>query len=296
MNTILAAVDFSKFSRPVIFDAVRFSQQFEAHLYILHVVTFPRDPLYGAAVSKSGGIGTAQETAVLKQIEQLVPPTSVQWRGVIRYGDPIEKIGEFCRDSEADLVMVASHGFSGWKRMLLGSVVEHLARSLSRPLWVMRRTKSFRPETNDRPTRVLVGCDVNAPSYEVIAQAVQLATAFGAELHMAHAAEAPLNEAVLDPTSGPYGEVQQVLQDRLHQCLRGWIPADIAPPGTIKTVVLPGLPGEELLDYARSNRIDLIIVGVRPHRQVEKWLIGSTTESLLRHAPCPVITVPTAAA
>ena len=105
MNTILAAVDFSKFSRPVIFDAVRFSQQFEAHLYILHVVTFPRDPLYGAAVSKSGGIGTAQETAVLKQIEQLVPPTSVQWRGVIRYGDPIEKIGEFCRDSEADLVM-----------------------------------------------------------------------------------------------------------------------------------------------------------------------------------------------
>ena len=50
----------------------------------------------------------------------------------------------------------------------------------------------------------------------------------------------------------------------------------------------------ELTDYARRNRADLIVVGVRPQSVWRKTLIGSTTEALIRRAPCAVLTVPPA--
>ena len=78
----------------------------------------------------------------------------------------------------------------------------------------------------------------------------------------------------------------------------GWFP--VTGSGSLQTLVLPavtlaladGHPGEMLAAYASRVKADLVVVGVVPHRAMEKVLAGSTTEALLRHAPCPVMTVP----
>jgi nucleotide-binding universal stress UspA family protein len=56
--------------------------------------------------------------------------------------------------------------------------------------------------------------------------------------------------------------------------------------------VVPGIPGEVLVDFAREKGTDLVIVGVRRRGVLKKSFIGSTTEAVLRNAPCAVLTVP----
>ena len=60
----------------------------------------------------------------------------------------------------------------------------------------------------------------------------------------------------------------------------------------MSTDVIPGVPGEVLSSYAAKSGADLIVVGVRHTSTVKKALIGSTTETVLRQAPCAVLTVP----
>jgi len=104
----------------------------------------------------------------------------------------------------------------------------------------------------------------------------------------------PINEDIVDPTDAPYGEVQKILEDKLLQKLTRLVPEDDIKGCDLKPTLFHGLPGEGLCSYATENKIDLIVVGVRHRGAFEKMLIGSTTEAVLRCAPCSVLTVPPA--
>ncbi|MCF8095654.1 MAG: universal stress protein, partial [Desulfobacteraceae bacterium] len=58
-----------------------------------------------------------------------------------------------------------------------------------------------------------------------------------------------------------------------------------------ETEVLVGRPFAELTSYADENDIDLIVLGVRGHGMVENLMVGSTTDRVVRGAPCPVLSV-----
>ena len=292
MHKIVAAIDFSKYSIPVIHHAVGLSDRFHAQLFIFHAISFPRHEIYGT-VSQNRLAATGDKASrILAQIHTLMKNRSVAWEPVIRFGDPVDEVVRFTEETNADLVIAASHGISGWRRLLIGTVVERLARDLTRPLLVIRR--AHRP-TNDQRfdlKRIVVCCDLTPGAVILLENAVRLAASFNAELHLVHAVEAPLNAAIMDPTAAPYGEVQDALQQRLSDRLKNLIAGCSDATVRIQPVVLPGLPNEEILDYASKKNADLIIVGVRKRQALEKWLIGSTTETFLRHALCPIYSVP----
>jgi nucleotide-binding universal stress UspA family protein len=50
-------------------------------------------------------------------------------------------------------------------------------------------------------------------------------------------------------------------------------------------------PGEDMVDYARDNAVDLIVVGVEKRSRTQKILLGSTAQFIILKAPCPVLTV-----
>jgi nucleotide-binding universal stress UspA family protein len=99
--------------------------------------------------------------------------------------------------------------------------------------------------------------------------------------------ESPLKETVVEMASAPYQEVQRRLEEKLSLQLKNLIRTSNLMQ--TKTHLLRGVPGEELVLYARAHNTDLIIVGIdkRPGR-----IIASTAITLLRHLPCAVLTVP----
>ena len=292
MQKIVAAIDFSKYSTAVVHHAVGLSTRFDAKLFVFHAISFPRNEMYGTASNDRSISADDKASRASARIDTLMEKRNADWQQIIRFGDPVEEVARFAEETEADLVIAASHGISGWRRLLLGTVVERLARYLTRPLLVIRRARQPKIAGDLKLSRIVVSCDLTEGAATLLDYALKLATSFDAELHLVHAIEAPINASIMDPTAAPYGEVQNALQQRISDQLVTLIADRGNTAITIKPVVLPGLPYEEILEYASVHAADLIIVGVRKRQSVEKWLIGSTTEALLRHAVCPVYSVP----
>jgi len=295
LDNILCATDFSEFSSRVTDYGIRLALSFNARLYVFHAVHFPSDQLYATDALERGEKQQRLSAQASEKIRNLMTATGIQWEPVVSCGEPVEEISRFVAKKDIDMVIAASHGLSGFKRILLGTVVERLARILHRPLLVIR-SSSVPEDDARRPAaslnHILVGCDLWDDADPVLSFAMGFAGRLNADLHLLHAMEAPMDEDLVDPTQGSYGEVQNRLQDQLHRRLDRIVKDKAKNRLNIKTSVTAGLPAEALATHAERGGADLIIVGVRQRTILEKLIVGSTTEMILRHAPCPVLAIP----
>ncbi|MCP4692223.1 MAG: universal stress protein [Desulfobacterales bacterium] len=297
LTNILCAIDFSEFSKQVMHHGFGLSHRFGSRLAALHTVPASRDQLYGAPVSQWGEDKKMRSEEARKGIDQLTSQSPVPCESILAFGDPVKEIARVAGERDADLVIAASHGISGLKRLIIGTVVERLARTLPRPLLVTRTTG--RPDPSARKTgveigKIVVGCDFSASAISAVGSAAGLARKFHAELHLLHAMETPMDYGEKGADLVPYQEAQQMRRDQIIRRLSGLLPDKGPASVPLKPTVVPGIPGEALCALAREIRADLIVVGIRCQGSLEKLFIGSTTEAVLRRAPCSVLTIPSA--
>lgn len=287
---IFFAIDFTRFSHSVLNYAISLTRKFGARLYVFHSICFPKNEIYGTTEYKRADEWEDALKLSLEKIDRLMENQSIPWEPLVTHGDPVDQIVDNVKKINPDLIVAASHGLSGLRRLLAGTVVERMARTVDRPFIVVRpdRAKPLQLDIDN----ILVGCDFSFNTKALIRFAEKWCVTFKAALTLFHAIESPINEELQDPTEAPYDEVQQKLQDRLFQRLSETGKRNASNTETIKTIISQGLPGEELIHYASRNRVSLIVVGVQSHGAFEKIFIGSTTEFVLRHAPCPVLTLP----
>ena len=293
MKRVLCAIDFSEFAHSVLACAGALAQSLQGELIVFHVVHFPQDGLYStdALLERPAKTRRLQQQAI-KTIEDLMVTVSADWRARIVSGEPVDQILKEVDRGDIDLVVAASHDLSGVQRFLLGTVVERLARKLNVPLLVVRpppgspapgRCVGWSPKT------VLVGCQSKSGREPAVTVALKLAQSIQARLCVVHAMASPLDASLVEPTTAPYDQVQNRMVGLLHQRLKAQLPED----GGTELRLVPGMAGEALVDMVADRQSTLIVVGAYPRSVLGKLLFGSTTEWVLRHAPCPVLVVPT---
>lgn len=289
LQHIICAVDFSSHSEGVLQTGNLLGQAFDARLSVFHAVTASRDRFPGTTIFERGGQQAELLAAAGQRLEALAAPLG-NAETITAAGDPVETLCNYLQKWPADLAIAARRGLGGIQRVLLGSVVERMARRLSVPLLVVGPDN---PGDADRPPfrKLVAACDAVDALSPVLAAAMAVAHRFGSVLHLLHAMELPVRPEMLEPTDGPYGEVQTALQHRLRRNLAK-LSAMSAAALKVEVDILPGPAVEILPSYIRKHSADLLVVGVRPRRRLQQWLIGSTTEAALRHAPCTVLTVP----
>ena len=81
------------------------------------------------------------------------------------------------------------------------------------------------------------------------------------------------------------------IRRQLNEKLENMVPQDARNWCKPKMSLLAGNPPEELSKYAVVQNIDLLVVGVTGHGRVEKLFVGSTTDRIIRKAPCAVLSV-----
>ena len=289
---ILCAVDLSTHTGLVLRWGEWLAQTFTARLNVFHAVNpVWQDPFPGTTIFERSGRLAGVLSLARRELAAAVAPIEKIEACQVVAGDPVETLVAFSRKTAVDLVVAASHGFSGIRRVLLGTVVERLARQLEGPLLVLRVAKD-RPSAHLGFKRIVVACDSPTAPDEALGYAVAFARRCGARLFLLHAMALPVRSDMLDPTDGPYGEVQATLQQRLCQRLGTMMAAQGIDPSAVRIDLRPGTAAEILPDYIRDVQADLAVVGVRARRRLKKWIIGSTTEAALRHAPCAILTVP----
>lgn len=291
IHRILCAVDFSSFSEKVVRYGSALTERFGATLFVFHAVSFPRNLLDGSAVTARGERRKRREAEVLQKIETLMGAQPVSWKPVVAFDDPVSGIRKAVSGHRIDVILAASYGLKGIRRMLLGAVVENLARSVPRPLWVVPAhgvTSMAQPMVG----RIVVAADFSTGSRNALLLACRIALYLNARVDLLHAMVSPEDGPPPDDAAEFYDRREQKTIDRSRRDLMASIHSDYAEVIQANAVIAPGAPWECLIDHALKTGADLIVVGVRRRQRLSKLLIGSTTEQVLRRSPCPVLAVP----
>jgi nucleotide-binding universal stress UspA family protein len=135
--------------------------------------------------------------------------------------------------------------------------------------------------------RILVPTDFSPPSEAALAYARELAHRFDAALHLIHIAENPFLRAVVNDRRVLEDATVRWLQDRLTDAER--------QQGAVAILQQSDEPANEILRYAKSADIDLIVIGTHGRTGLARVVLGSVAEAVVRAAPCPVLTVHSAA-
>ncbi|MDX2451806.1 universal stress protein, partial [Desulfosarcina sp.] len=221
-----------------------------------------------------------------ERLEERVKDLPVENEIIISQGTPADIISRLASEQQADMVITATHGKAGFKRFLLGSVTEKLIKTLHCPLLVLPlQEHDLIPQAGFEINlkKILVGCDFSPDSKLAFDYSLSLAQEFQAELYLSHVIKPSLykNER----------EGLNKLRDGLKKKLDSMVPEGCRDWCTAKTALLDGEPYIALMDYAKEQEIDMIVLGIRGHTLLEKLLVGSTTDRLIRHSPFPVLAV-----
>jgi nucleotide-binding universal stress UspA family protein/mono/diheme cytochrome c family protein len=139
--------------------------------------------------------------------------------------------------------------------------------------------------------RILVPLDFSANSARALDYAQGLAANFDAALHLVHVCEVPsMMTPALDAYAIAYSDWSQRLGEEAERQLNT-ITATLGE-ARVTTEVLFGHPAPSIVDAARANHTDLIVMGTHGHGAVMHLLMGNVAERVVRSAPCPVLTVP----
>jgi nucleotide-binding universal stress UspA family protein len=293
LNRILCATDFSDFSNHAIPYGIALAREFKAKLYVSHVIDLSSAAIYGEAVFALEEQQSRMTSYAQKEMTQLMGQETLDWEPLITVGNPANEIARLAADKQVDIAIAASHGRSGLKRLILGSVTERLMRTLPCPLWVVRSPEpGFVTDASQaiQIKKILVGCDFSPDSSLAFEYGLSLAQEFQAELHLAHVVEPPLYEDLVKPSESGESFGRQ-LRKTMQEKLGAMVPEEAQTWCNPVTALLAGQPHEELAKYAVVNGMDLIVLGVRGHSLVETLFVGSTTDRVLRNSPCPVLSV-----
>lgn len=293
-KNILCATDFSDFSNHTVSYGVALAKEFSSRLTICHVIDLSSVAIYGEFQLDPIGQQSRIVEDASTQLQALTGDQPVAWEPLITVGKPADEIARAVEEKSIDLVITATRGRSGFKRLILGSVTERLMRTLTCPLLVVRSPEHEfvkAPDKEVRLKKILVGCDFSADSNQAFKYGLSLAQEFEAELHLAHVIEPPTQPNLIKEENLVSGEIQQDYYNRLIQKLKEMVPKEAANWCDPQTSILEGQAYEELVKYADTREIDMIVLGVRGHGLVKTLFLGSTTDRVIRNSPCPVLSV-----
>jgi nucleotide-binding universal stress UspA family protein len=290
---ILFPTDFSDESRAALPYAAQLAQTFDAELHVLYVdvlhahvsdaaTRFPKLDEYVEALGQYTGqlFDSLLETSLIEELE-------VE-RAVRRGVAAAPELVQYAKDQGIDLIVMATHGRRGLRKLALGSVAQEVVRHSPCPVLTVRGSQA--PEGGVKGGRILVTVDLGPRSPLAVAMAARFSKWTGAAVELLHVvAPTPVVAYAAYPELPPMPvvEVREESEQRLQE-LRD--EAGLAPDRCDLTV-LQGPVVLTIVDHARETRPDLLIQATAGLTGPSRWLLGSVAENVVSHAECPVLTL-----
>jgi len=307
IKTILCPVDFSAFSRHALAHAAQLAKWFNASLIVFYVYPPPVAPppiLFSGLpgpmpIEPFPPLTTSPEQTQADVIAELtkfvagVDTTGVEVRLRAQPGSPVRDILEEAKAANSDLIVLGTHGHTGFDRLVLGSVTEKILRKASCAVLTVP------PPVTEAPVdplqlfkRILCPTDFSETSLKALEYAFALAREADAELLLMHVIEglpdAPHWQQPPGPAVVEYLRLSE--QDALAR-IRAAVPEDAHTWCRPETLLATGKPYEEILRVVSERNVHLIVMGVHGRNPIDRLFFGSTTAHVVRAAACPVLTL-----
>jgi nucleotide-binding universal stress UspA family protein len=200
-----------------------------------------------------------------------------------REGDPQAEILRMAGELNSDLIVMGTHGRTGLRWLVGGSVAIAVLRGAHCPVLALRSAEQPRRE---EPMRVILHpTDFSVSSEGAVRVARSLARDHGARLIILHVAALEIltdgtPAAAIDP---------RIFRDNLEQARKRLDGPDLKYP--VETLLRQGFAPEGILDVAEEVKADLIVMGTHGRTGISRVLMGSIAESVVSKAECPVLVV-----
>ena len=297
-GSILFPTDHSEVSRAALPYAMKLAQNFGAILHILHV-----DVLHsaGAEANRKPTEGHDQlidalhaETGQL--LERLVH--SKRGRGVeVRRAQERDvaaapAILRYCDEHGVDLVVMATHGRRGLRKLVLGSVAEEVVRYSSRPVLTLRSDPSESRDSDGM--HILVPVDFSEITDQVVHYASSIARMTNSPIELIHVVDASYGplvvEAMPEIVDVAPEELERAATEKLGE-LAEQMKKRKAPDTKVTTTVELGPVAHTLLERIERGDVGLVVIGSHGRTGMSRFLLGSVCERVVAQSPCPVLTL-----
>jgi universal stress protein A len=136
-------------------------------------------------------------------------------------------------------------------------------------------------------TRILVPHDFSDTSNAAVRYGIALAKNFGARLYVLHVGDQARLDLETEFPLGLEGAVEDAVRERLSKIFTPAEQTELKPDFVLR----PGVPAQEIVEFAKDHEVDLIVMGTHGRGFVGHVVMGSVAEKIVRTAPCPVLTV-----
>ena len=289
IRNVLVPVDFSPASQFAVDFAVSLARRFRARLTLLHVVesvaafsyTFPLES------DKPGEQHTDQALDRLSKMLSPEDQDDLELQVRLRYGSTEAEIRSAIDDEAASIVVIGTHHHGLIRRLLAGSVTEDLLREV--PVPVLTVSSDAQPGTL---ARILFATDLTEPSQEGFRFALDLARTVGAHLEVLH---------VIEPIPLTYGgavasidthEDKQLLTEHARKMLAALESEGSRHGVVVASELAEGIASEQILEAAKNSAAELIVLTIHHKGLIERALLGTTAERVVRDTRVPVLSFP----
>jgi nucleotide-binding universal stress UspA family protein len=288
INRILVPVDFSDASRKAMHYGAVLASKFGASLTAAHIV-----PSFGAFNYAFPGDTYEFEKKVFAEAARQLPnEIPAAYRGqlktetVVKAGDVRDELLRTIQSESADLVVMGTHGRRRIERLMLGSTTEDMLRRIPVPIL----TVSYRGSDKQAESpfeapfhRILYATDLSEKSATGLHYCAGLARVLASHLTMLHVMD--LRDTVAFSNEA---DIHASLTRRLHEAVGKEQCNDLS----IATEVVRGVPHREVLKFADKSSSDLIVINLQSKGLLERAVLGSTAERVIRTSAIPVLSIP----
>ena len=303
LRRILVPIDFSPESLKTLRYAKRLGARFKAKLYLVHVVTPPLALFPQPREALPSNFTQEMAANAVKRLQKIAAEfslTSPPKRYTVRIGATVGEISESARITRAELIAIATRGYTGLKRAFLGSTTESVVRNAPCPVLIVRdKDESTSQRARRAPLqfrKILVPLDFSDASRLGLEYALGFAQEFRATVILFHSI---FVSAYLMGNRHTAHQVPTLIanqQDYARAEMEKLRETISRKGGAVETNISVGSPVEQIGKYVRKASVDLIITSTHGLSGWRRVFIGSTAERIVRYATCPVLVVPNRAA
>jgi nucleotide-binding universal stress UspA family protein len=282
---ILLPIDFSARSTEAADAAAAIAERFSSEIVLLHILA----PGFNLPLPTSAQMRALHGLAREEAEEEMKEFRSNEWRHlgvkrVLQEGDPARQIVEYASSEHIDLIMMPTHGYGPFRRLLIGSVTAKVLHDASCPVWTAAHTPDAASSILAPPHRIACAIDLGPQSNSVLSWASRLSWEFGAPLSVIHVV------ASLDPRLQEYGlspEWTSYVINETKAELARLLEAD-GVRGDIHVEIGPIV--SSVAEAAKEMRADLLVIGRNSHDSMAGRL-PTNAYAIIRESPCPVLSV-----
>jgi nucleotide-binding universal stress UspA family protein len=290
LKKILVPLDGSKVAEQILPHARLLAQACKVPVELLSV-----EESVGAPASS-----TESSKAYLRAMAAAGFPGAQHVDPVVERGKPAEVIVDRAKREPGCLITMVTHGRSGIRRWLLGSVAAKVVQGAESPLMLLRARETPSVAEQAKISSVIVPLDGSELAESALAPAREIAQAVNAELVLVRAVEVPATAyyrtedvpPIAEPFIPSYDEVLADLEREAREYLEAkakTLRSDGA--AKVRWEILVGDAAEEILKLARDQSGSLIAICTHGRSGVKRWVLGSVTEKVVHHGDSPILVV-----